>query len=72
MPKDKLKFEQRFIRNLLIGFFTALFIVFVLAVITLFQTLITFPSTPKLNNDTIQSCFAGKTDNHKSKQTCLY
>ena len=47
MLKNKLNSEQRFIRNLLIGFFSALFIVFVSAMLALFQTLTTYPSAPE-------------------------
>ena len=61
MPKNKLSSEQRFIRNLLIGFFSALFIVFVLAMIALFQTLISYPSSTELPTVTIQSCYDGDT-----------
>jgi len=55
MPKNKLNSEQRFIKNLLIGFFSALFIVFVLAMIALFQTLTTYPSASDLPTITIQN-----------------
>ena len=61
MSKEKLISEQRFIRNLLIGFFTALFIVFVLAMIALFQTLITYPNDEKLPSVLIKSCYDGDT-----------
>ena len=54
MPKNKLNSEQQFIGNLLIGFFSALFIVFVLAMIAFFQTLTTYPSAPDLPTVTIQ------------------
>ena len=57
MPKNKLNSEQQFIGNLLIGFFSALFIVFVLAMIALLQTLATYPSAPDLPTVTIQSCY---------------
>ena len=61
MSKNKLNSEQRFIRNLLIGFFSALFIVFVLAIIALFQTLITYPTTSDLPTVTIRKCYDGDT-----------
>ena len=61
MPKNKLKSEQRFIRNILIGFFSALFIVFVLAMIALFHTLTTYPSASDLPTVTIQNCYDGDT-----------
>ena len=61
MPKNRLNSEQRFIRNLLIGFFSALFIVFVIAMIALFQTLITYPNASDLPTVTIQSCYDGDT-----------
>ncbi len=61
MPKNKLNSEQRFIRNLLIGFFSALFIVFVLAMIALFRTLTTYPSASNLPTVTIQNCYDGDT-----------
>ena len=53
--------EQRFIRNLLIGFFTALFIIFILAMIALFQTLITYPNDQQFPSVVIQSCYDGDT-----------
>jgi len=75
MPKNKLNSEQRFIRNLLIGFFSALFIVFVLAMIALFQTLTTYPSAPELPSVTIQSCYDGDTctttDGEKIRLACI-
>jgi len=61
MPKNKLNSEQRFIRNLLVGFFSALFVVFVLSMIALFQTLISYPNSPELPTVTIQSCYDGDT-----------
>ena len=61
MPKNKLNSEQRFIRNLLIGFFSALFIVFVLSMIALFKTLISYPSASSLPSITIESCYDGDT-----------
>ena len=61
MSKKKLNIEQRFIRNLLIGFFTALFIVFLLAMIALFQTLITYPNDQESQSVLIQSCYDGDT-----------
>ena len=61
MPTNKLSAEQVFIRNLLIGFFSGLLIVFVLAMIALFQTLITYPSAQELPTVTIQSCYDGDT-----------
>ena len=57
MSRKKLSSEQQFIRNLLIGFFTALFFILVLAMIALFQTLITYPSDPKPPKVTIQGCY---------------
>ena len=75
MPKNKLNYEQRLIRNLLIGFFSALFIVFVLAMIALFQTLISYPSAPELPIVTIQSCYDGDTctttDGEKIRLACI-
>ncbi len=61
MSNKKLSSEQRFIRNLLIGFFTALFIVFVLAIIALFQTLINYPNDQEVTSIIIQSCYDGGT-----------
>ena len=61
MPKNKLNAEQRFIRNILIGFFLALFIVFVLVTIVLFKTLTTYPSASELPTVTIQNCYDGDT-----------
>ena len=75
MQKKKLNFEQRFIRNLLIGFFSALFIVFVLAMIALFQTLTTYPNAPDLPTVTIQSCYDGDTctttEGEKIRLACI-
>ena len=75
MPKNKLNSEQRFIRNLLIGFFSALFIVFVLAMIALFKTLTTYPGTPDLPTVTIQNCYDGDTctttEGEKIRLACI-
>ena len=75
MPKNKLNSEQRFIRNLLIGFFSALFIVFVLAMTALFQTLTTYPSASDLPSVTIQSCYDGdtctSTEGEKIRLACI-
>ena len=75
MPKNKLNSEQRFIRNLLIGFFSALFIVFVLAMIALFQTLTTYPSASDLPTVTIQNCYDGDTctttEGEKFRLSCI-
>ena len=75
MPKNKLNTEQRFIRNLLIGFFSALFIVFLLAMIALFQTLTNYPSAPDLPTVTIQSCYDGDTctttEGEKIRLACI-
>ena len=43
------------------GFFSAFFVVFILAMLALFQTLITYPSAPELPSVTIQSCYDGDT-----------
>ena len=71
MPKSKLNSEQRFIRNLLIGFF----IVFVLAMIALFQTMISYPSDPALPTVTLQSCYDGDTcttiEGEKIRLACI-
>tara|TARA_B100000700_G_C14706745_1_gene697123 strand:+ start:30 stop:503 length:474 start_codon:yes stop_codon:yes gene_type:complete len=61
MQKNKLSSEQRFIRNIIIGFFTSLFIVFVFAMISLLQTLITYPSIEELSSTLIHSCYDGDT-----------
>ena len=61
MPNNKLNSEQRFIRNILVGFFSALFIVFIFAMIALFQTLTTYPSASDLPTVTIQNCYDGDT-----------
>ena len=75
MPKNKLNSEQRFIRNLLIGFFSALFIVFLLAMIALFQTLTTYPSASNLPTVTIQKCYDGDTctttEGEKIRLACI-
>ena len=59
MSINKLSAEQRFIRNLLIGFFSALFIFFVLAMIALFQTLITYPKNQEFQSVVIDNCYDG-------------
>ena len=61
MIKNKLSSEQRLIKNLLIGLFSALFIVFVFAMISLFQSLISYPRSTALPIVTIQSCYDGDT-----------
>ena len=75
MPNEKLSSELRFIRNLLIGFFTALFIIFIVAMITLLQTLISFPSPSELTNVTIKSCYYGDscttTKGEKIRLACI-
>ena len=75
MPTKKLNSEQRFLRNLLIGFFSSLFIAFVLALIALFQTLTTYPSAPDLPTVTIQSCYDGNTctttEGEKIRLACI-
>ncbi len=75
MLKNKQNSEQRFIRNLLIGFFSALFIVFVLAMITLFQTLTSYPSDSDLPTVTIQNCYDGDTcittEGEKIRLACI-
>ena len=61
MPKNKFNSEESFIRNLLIEFFSTLFIVFVLAMTALFKTLTTSPRASNLPTVTIQSCYDGDT-----------
>ena len=61
MSKKKLNSEQQFLRNLLIGFFSTLFIVFVISMVALFQTLITYPNSPELATVTIHNCYDGDT-----------
>ena len=57
------------------GFFSALFIVFILAMLALFQTLITYPSAPELPSVTIQSCYDGDTctttEGEKIRLACI-
>ena len=76
MPKNKLNSEQRFSRNLLIGFFSALFIILVLAMTALFQTLPTYPSASNLPTVTIQKCYDGDTcttsEGEKIRLACIY
>ena len=75
MQKNKLSSEQRFISNLLIGFFSALFIVFVLAMIALFQTLVSYPSALELPTIAIQSYYDGDncitTKGEKIRLACI-
>ena len=75
IPKNKLNSEQRFIRNILIGFFSALFIVFVFTIIALFQTLTTYPNPSDLPTVTIQNCYDGDTcttsEGEKIRLACI-
>ena len=75
MPINRLNSKQRFIKNLLIGFFSALFIVFVLAMIALFQTLVSYPSALELPTVAIQSCYDGyyctTTKGEKIRLACI-
>ena len=75
MQKNKLNPEQLFIRNVLIGFFSALSIVFVLAMITLFKTLISYPSASSQSTITIKSCYDGDTctttEGEKIRLACI-
>lgn len=61
MAKNKLNSEQRFIRNFLIRFFTALFIVFVISMVALLQTLHIHPKASEIASFTIESCYDGDT-----------
>ena len=61
MPTNISSSEQGSIRNLLFGCFSALFIAFALALIALFETLISFPSSSELPTVIIQSCYDGDT-----------
>ena len=62
-------------RNLLIGFFSAFFIVFVLAMTALFQALTTYPSASDLPSITIQNCYDGDTctttEGEKIRLACI-
>lgn len=75
MPTNKLNSEQRFIRNLLIGFFSALFIVLILTMRALFQVLTTYPSASNLPTVTIQKCYDGDTctttEGEKIRLACI-
>ena len=57
------------------GFFSAFFVVFILAMLALFQTLITYPSAPELPSVTIQSCYDGDTctttEGEKIRLACI-
>ena len=61
MPTNRLSSEERFIKNILIGFFAALFITLVITLIALFKTLINYPNSPELPTVTIQDCYNGNT-----------
>ena len=61
MRKDQQSSEQRFMKNLLIGFFSALFIIFVFAMISLFKSLMNYPTAPELPLVSIKSCYDGDT-----------
>ena len=75
MSKKKLNSEQQFLRNLLIGFFSTLFIVFVISMVALFQTLITYPNSPELATVTIHNCYDGDTctttEGEKLRLACI-
>ena len=75
MSKKKLNSEQQFLRNLLIGFFSTLFIVFVISMVALFQTLITYPNSPELATVTIHNCYDGDTctttEGEKIRLACI-
>ena len=75
MNKKKLNSEQQFLRNLLIGFFSTLFIVFVISMVALFQTLITYPNSPELATVTIHNCYDGDTctttEGEKIRLACI-
>ena len=57
------------------GFFSEFFVVFMLAMLALFQTLITYPSAPELPSVTIQSCYDGDTctttEGEKIRLACI-
>ena len=62
MKKKVISREQKFVRNLLIGFFSALFILLIGAFIALFQTLISYPEESATKQTTIiESCYNGDT-----------
>ena len=75
MIKKKSNPEQRLVRNLLIGFFVALFLLFVCALTALLQTLISFPITTVLPTVTIESCYDGdtctSTNGEKIRLACI-
>ena len=75
MSKKKLNSEQQFLRNLLIGFFSTLLIVFVISMVALFQTLITYPNSPELATVTIHNCYDGDTctttEGEKIRLACI-
>ena len=68
--------EQKFVRNFLIGFFSALFILLIGAFIALFQTLISFPEESATQQTTIiTSCYDGDTcttsEGEKIRLACI-
>ena len=75
MPKNKLNSEQRFIRNILIRFFSALFIVFVFAMIARFQKLTAYPNPSDVPTVIIQNCYDGDTcttsEGEKIRLACI-
>tara|TARA_Y100001968_G_scaffold298765_1_gene308878 strand:- start:219 stop:686 length:468 start_codon:yes stop_codon:yes gene_type:complete len=75
MLKNKLNNEKTFMGYILIGFFTALIIVFVLAMITFFKAIITYPNAQKLPSVIIQSCYDGdtctSTEGEKIRLACI-
>ena len=61
MPANRLNSEQRFIKNMLIAFFSMLFITLVINLIALFKTLITYSKSPELPSVRIKYCYDSDT-----------
>ena len=76
MKKKVFSAEQKFVRNFLIGFFSALFILLIGAFIALFQTLISYPDESFTQQTTIiENCYDGDTctttEGEKIRLACI-
>ena len=75
MNKKKLSSEQLIMRNLMIGFFTTLLILFSASLIALFKTLISYPKDEPLPIITIENCYDGDTctttEGEKIRLACI-
>ena len=76
MKKKVFSTEQNFVRNFLIGYFSALFMIFIGALIALFQALSSYPEESSTQQSTIiESCYDGDTcttsEGEKIRLACI-